>query len=99
VGDADQVTAGGAVPMYRLVGYSETRELGRVRVYVPAEAEATAQSPVHVAPMSAPFDYSGQPLQLRPAPSVIAARVRAHLLRLTPPAYCAAVRFQPLDWS
>jgi hypothetical protein len=83
---------------YRLVGYSQTRDLGRVRVYVPADA-APGLSAVYLTGMSAPFDYAGQPLQLRPAPSSLAARVRAHLLGRPAPSYCATVPFEPLASS
>jgi hypothetical protein len=84
------------VTTYRLVGYSQTRELGRVRVYVSGDAETTGYSPVFIARNSAPFDYSGQPLQLRRASTGMAARVRAHLLDQPVPRYCADVPFLPI---
>ena len=84
---------------YQLVGYSQTQELGRVRIYILADAPVTAHSWVYITPMSAPFDGMGQPLQLRPASSTLAARVRAHLLSRAPPAYVAAAPFEPLGRS
>ena len=81
---------------WRLVGYSATRELGRVRVYVEAELSMTGRSEVFVAPMTAPFDYRGQPLRLQRASSAITARVRAHLLGQKVPAHVAAVQFEPI---
>jgi hypothetical protein len=78
---------------YRLVGYSQTRDLGRVRVYVSADDATTEHSPVFIAPNTAPFDYSGQPLQLRRASTGMTERVRADLLNRPVPRHCAEVPF------
>ena len=84
------------MPKYRLVGYSRSREFGRVRIYVGADEKLTAHSPVFMAPRTAPFDYRGEPTGLQPAPSRLATRVRLHLQNRAPPAYLADVPFEPL---
>ena len=83
------------MPKYRLVGYTRTRQLGRVRVYVAADVPPSPQLPVYLARGSA-FDLQGEPLALQPAPSGVAARARAHLLGQSAPAHLAAIPFEPL---
>jgi hypothetical protein len=65
---------------YRLVGYATTPDDRRLRLYVNAEAPVTAGTAIFAQGVPGRFDYSGQPMELRPAPEELARTVRTYLL-------------------
>ena len=66
--------------VFQLVGYSHLPELGRVRVYVRAQAPLASAQDVFVQICPGRFGFDGEPLQVRRAPSSLAAQVCAHFL-------------------
>ena len=83
---------------FRLVGYASTRQAARVRIYIRAERAVTATSAVLMQPAPGDFDFVGRPLGLEPAPSGLAARVRAHLLGRPVCRRLAMLPFQPVSY-
>jgi hypothetical protein len=70
--------------VFQLVGYSHLPELGRVRVYVRAADPLGSERDVFVQQCPGRFAYDGEPLQVRRAPPLLAARVNAHFLKTEP---------------
>jgi hypothetical protein len=67
--------------VFQLVGYSHLPELGRVRIYVRAADPLAREKDVFIQVCPGRFGFDGAPLQVRRAPTALAARVRAHFLK------------------